>query len=260
METERAWAYAQELVLQHTKDKARTTRQLAMSKFRRAIESSDRLRERMDAFYAEGKATAVSRAEAVAYRLILQGRFLSVKSLFDTAILQLSVCHAILAKLVASASSSRDQALYSVFIDEISPEIRFAAHTLGRSKAYDIEGIVAELAPKNGTSVAEDYDALLGALQSSGAGSSREDLEPLIWDGEPVPLRSPELVDVFLKVQHAVKVLEGEGKKRKPASTATSAETSRGKIASFDAVLSSLSDAESLAKKLSESQQVGPFA
>ncbi|KAG8889510.1 hypothetical protein FRB98_003984 [Tulasnella sp. 332] len=261
-EAERAWAYAQELLNENVKAQDGTIRRRALSRFRKAITWVTELRERASALYQSSppQLSPTSYTEVIAYHLMISGRFQRSKDEFNPALKDLCVCRALLDQLVASARSSRDQALYTVFSDEIDPEIRHCAHEIGRAKAYDIVAVVADLAPKNLESVVPSGTALLAALKSSVAsGSGRDhDLEPVIWEGKPVPIRSPELVDAFLRIQKTAHVLEGDRKQSTKLSATDKARThhsSRGQLAAFDGVLSALSDAEDLAKKLVESQQ-----
>jgi signal recognition particle subunit SRP68 len=198
---------------------------------------------------------------------MLQGRYNRTKDDFEAGLIQLSVCRSILDQLAASAVSSRDQALSAVFADEIGPEIRHCAHVLGRAKAYDVDGIVAELTPKHSEKTVTGYKELIEAIKSSqsatntASSGSRQKLEPQIWEGQPVPIRNPELVDIFLRVQDATAQLKGGSAPKPPVSDETKKgkkhhHKSRGKIAAFDAVLQTLSDAEDLARRLLESQQV----
>ena len=69
-------------------------------------------------------------------------------------------------------------------------------------------------------------------------------------------LALPLLVDAFVKVQQAIRVVEGGKRPAQQGSEITGVRASRRQIAAFDWVLSSLSDAESVARKLAESQQV----
>lgn len=272
LEAERAWAYAQELLNENVKAQDGTLRRRALSRFRTALSWSKQLREHCLTLYesSPSRLSPTSYAEVIAYSLLLHGRFLRTKDDFDPAVKELSVCHAILDQLASSANSSRDQALYTVFSDEIAPEIRYCAHELGRDKAYDINAIVAELAPKYMQPIVPGGAALLAILKSSVAsGSGKEqNLDPVLWEGRPVPIRSPELVDAVLRVQKAVRTLDGDRKNQGGKAAAASEgkdgsqkqtrshHTSRGQLAAFDGVLSALSDAEDLAKKLIESQQV----
>jgi signal recognition particle subunit SRP68 len=78
-----------------------------------------------------------------------------------------------------------------------------------------------------------------------------------------VPIRNPELVDAFLKVQNVeaatfsdfpkVQTSDGENAKR---TSEHAANRSRNKIASYDSVLQAWSDAESIARQLAESNVV----
>ena len=170
----------------------------------------------------------------------------------------MSVARGLLDELAASATTSRDQALAVLFADEIGPEIRYCAHELGREKSYDVDGIVAKFAAKHRNEVVEGCDALINKLQSEGkanhTGQAKKKLEELSWEGKPVPVRNPELVDVLLKVQDAEARLDVH----KIASSDKPHKESRSKkgVAAYDAILLALSDAEEVARKLVEAQQV----
>jgi signal recognition particle subunit SRP68 len=192
------------------------------------------------------------------YTLILNGRFLRYRDEFEDALIQLSVARGLLDELAASAPTSRDQALATLFSDDVGPEIRYCAHELGRTKAYDIDGIVAEIAGKHRNDIVDGCDGVIKKLRSEGdtarKGASRKKLAELTWEGQPVPIRNPELVDVLLKVQEAEQRLDGfeQGSSSEPKKTGTS----KKGVAAYDAILLALSDAEDVARKLVEAQQV----
>jgi hypothetical protein len=202
-----------------------------------------------------------------AYTLVLNGRFLRYRDEFDDALVQLSVARGILDELAESADTSRDQALATYFGDEIGPEIRYCAHELGRARAYDVDSIVREQSAQHRAQIVDGYEALVQKLKNeSGAESKGNErkLQPLLWEGEPVPVRNPELVDVLVKVQEGeVKLKEEsievsrptqtdqERKKRRPAKGGKS---KRG-VAAYDNILLALSDAEDVARKLAEAQK-----
>lgn len=129
---------------------------------------------------------------------------------------------------------------------------------MGHPKAYDIDGIVAQLTPTQKSAIVEDYDGLLAKLKSQlpapKQGESKKKLQRIVWEGQPVPVRNPELVDVFSKVQ------DGEARLAEAQSQAFSGSKggvrSKKGIAAYDATLLALSDAEEVARKLSEAQQV----
>jgi signal recognition particle subunit SRP68 len=166
----------------------------------------------------------------------------------------------LLDELAERAETSRDQALATLFADEIGPEIRYCAHGLGRDKAYDVDAIVKELAGRHRGDIVEGYDGLIKTFRGERAAGSAHDkkkLETLIWEGQPVPVRNPELVDVLLKIQ------EAEGKIAVPRDTGDDKGKKKGKglgskkgVAAYDAILLALSDAEDVARKLLEAQQV----
>ena len=196
--------------------------------------------------------------EAIIYTIIVNGRFLRYRDEFDDALIQLSIARSLLDSLAGAATTSRDQALAILFADEIAPEIRHCAHEMGHAKAYDIDGIVAQLTHTQKNAIVEDHDGLLAELtaqvQASNQGESKKKLQGIVWEGQAVPVRNPELVDVLLKVQ------DGEARLSETQSQAPSASKggvrSKKGIAAYDATLLALSDAEEVARKLSEAQQV----
>ncbi|KAH9949444.1 hypothetical protein B0H21DRAFT_727886 [Amylocystis lapponica] len=208
--------------------------------------------------------------QATIYTLILNGRLFRERHEFDDAIVQLSVARNLLDELVAKAATSREQALAIAFADEIGPEIRHCGHELRREKAYDIDAIVAEVSGEHRNEIVEGCDALVASLGKSGedAALERKKLEPLMWEDEPVPVRNPELVDVLLKVQDAERRLEEAGKPEQKSAQPVPTEggKKRGKIgkgtrskrgvAAYDAILLALSDAEDVARRLVEIQQL----
>jgi signal recognition particle subunit SRP68 len=216
--------------------------------------------------YAQGTLSPENLIQATIYTIIVNGRFLRYRDEFEDALVQLSVARSLLDELAGAATTSRDQALAVLFSDEIGPEIRHCAHELGHAKAYDIDGIVAQLGPNQKNAIVENYDTLVKQLKSSvsllqgGAkdGESRKKkLKERVWEGQPMPVRNPELVDVLLKVQDGEARL-GEAQEQAAASGSKhAAARSKKGIAAYDATLLALSDAEELARKLAEAQQVG---
>ncbi|KAH9487176.1 Signal recognition particle subunit SRP68 [Psilocybe cubensis] len=252
-EAERAWAYSQELtsssLLPANKDQASSLRHSATGRFRRAVHWSTQLLSLCQSLYASSRLSAENLVEASIYTIILNGRFLRYRDDFEDALIQLSVARSLLDDLAETSSTSRDQALAILFSDEISPEIRYCAHELGRAKAYDVNGIVAEIAPKYRNELVENCDALLAKLQKEEkSSSSASNLKPITWEDQPVPVRYPELVDVLLRVQKAEAGIRDDN--RNPAK-----KTKLG-VTAYDAVLSALSDAEEVARKLQETQQL----
>ena len=250
-EAERAWAHAQDLTsasLQPSnKEKASTLRHTATGRFRRAVNWATKLLSLCQTLYAASRLSAENLIEITVFTVILNGRFLRYRDDFEDALIQLSVARGLLDEFAQSAPTSRDQALATLFADEIGPEIRYCAHELGHSRAYDVNSIVAELSPKYRAQIVENYDTLLPKLKQArnGMSKSKANLTERLWEGQPVPVRYPELVDVFLKVEAAELALEKSGAKK-----------SKTGVTAYDAVLSSLSDAEGVARKLQETQQV----
>lgn len=204
------------------------------------------------------------------YTLIINGRLLRHRYEFEDALVQMSVARSLLDELASKAATSRDQALATAFADEIGPEIRHCAHEMRRPNSYDVDAIVADVAPKHRNQLVEGCDKLLASLgrEAESAGHGRQKLETLMWEDEPVPVRNPELVDVFLRVQEAEKRLKEAGKleQQRTEQEAVEGSKKRGRagkgtrskrgVAAYDAILSTLSDAEEVARKLVEAQQL----
>jgi signal recognition particle subunit SRP68 len=204
----------------------------------------------VQALHGAGRISATGLAEATAYTLLINGRFLRHRADYEDGLHQLCVARGLLDVLGSSARSTRDQALYSLFGDEAGPEIRYCAHELGSNKAYDVEGLVTHFGTKHREGLVEGYDALIAKVQAEG--QKGEELQPLMWDDEPVPVRNPELVDALLKVQRAQRKLKA-GTDEKGKASVTSGKKG---VAAYDAILLALSDAEEIAKKLAEAQKV----
>ncbi|KAG2109737.1 uncharacterized protein F5147DRAFT_150216 [Suillus discolor] len=269
-ESERAWAYSQDLITQSlqpaNEDQAGTLRHSATGRFRRAVHWSTQLLSHCQSLYASSHLSAEGLMQITIYTLILNGRFLRYRDSFEDALIQLSVARHLLDELVECAATSRDQALATVFADEIGPEIRYCAHELGRERAYDVDAIAAELSEKHRGEIVEGCDALIQKFRQegevAGKGVGKKKLTTLMWEGQPVPVRNPELVDVLLRVQEAeAKITQS----REPARTEGASDKGRkGKsgghgskkgVAAYDAILLALSDAEEVGRKLVEAQQ-----
>lgn len=284
-EAERAWAHSQELHQESLKlattaksskgpaaddaqKKSSSHRKHAMRRLVRAVHWTDQLVSHCRGLYGQGRLSAEDLAQVTTYSLILNGRLFRQRYEFSDAVAMLSVARNLLDELAAAATTSRAQALAVAFADEISPEIRHCAHELRREKAYDVDGVVAEISPKYRTELVEDWDSIVAQLkeEKGAAAQDRGKLKDLLWEDEPVPVRNPELVDVLLKVQEAEeKIAEGKAddkgeqsnaeEKGKKGKIGKGARSKRG-VASYDAILLALSEAEEVARKLVEAQKV----
>lgn len=269
-ESERAWAYSQDLVTQSlqpaNEDQAGSLRHSATGRFRRAVHWSTQLLSHCQSLYASSYLSAEGLIQITIYTLILNGRFLRYRDNFEDAVIQLSVARHLLDELADRAATSRDQALATVFADEIGPEIRYCAHELGRERAYDVDAIAAELSGKHRGEIVEGCNALILKFRQegevAGKGEGRKKLTTLMWEGQPVPVRNPELVDVLLRVQEAeAKITQSrepvraEGVSDKGRKGKSGSHGSKKGVAAYDAILLALSDAEEVARKLVEAQQ-----
>ncbi|CAE6446261.1 unnamed protein product [Rhizoctonia solani] len=243
-ESERAYSFAQELYEQFTKSDDTKTRNIAMGRFRRAVKWSGQLLSESQALHEiqPPRISSIGLAEAIAYHLAIRGRLLRLQDEFQPGLEALVAARTVLDALSKAAGSSRDHAIYVQFSDEVAPEIRHCAHELGLARAYDIDGIVVTLGTKVASALIKDYEKLLQGIQSEGAekqgGDKAKQLQEIIWEGQPIPVRSPELVDVLLRVQQASEGLPTTGQANiKPTQT-------RGLVTKFDGVLLALSEAE----------------
>jgi signal recognition particle subunit SRP68 len=111
-----------------------------------------------------------------------------------------------------------------------------------------VQQIVNELKPKIMTSV-EDYDALVTRLKSEHAGATVRpvgaQLKRWTWEGQEVQIRSPELVDILLKVQKA-----------EERATSIVDKNNKARMARFDALLEAWTETEEIARRASEAQKV----
>lgn len=265
-EAERAWAHSRELAAQSLDpakaDKQSALRHSATSRFRRAIIWSKQLLSLAQSLYASKRLSAENFLELTTYSLILNGRFLrSREEQVREALSHLSVARYLLDNICSQAISSRDQALATLLIDEIGPEIRYCAHQLGNRKAYDVDGIVQEFAASHKDRLVEGCDDILAALREETAkgtqGLQQQKLKALIWEGKPVPVRNPELVDALLKVQETEARLATVKKAFDGDRIQSGTNITKRSVGAYDAVLSALSDSEEVARKQAEIQQVG---
>jgi signal recognition particle subunit SRP68 len=229
-----------------------------MGRFRRAQKWTEQLLELCKTLHDNKRLTQDAFIQASTYALLLKGRIMRLREEFEPALAHLSVGRTLLDHLSSSASTSHDQAVATVFIDEISPEIRHSAHSLGFERAYEVDRIVKKEAPRHAEKLVPGYSKLIADLQEEakqgGGLVGKATLGGLVWEGQPIPVRNPELVGALLKVEGSSQKL-GSGQALK-SSTLQKPGKSRSKIVSFDGVLQALSDAEEVARKLSEAQKI----
>ncbi|KAH9176998.1 hypothetical protein EDB89DRAFT_2204473 [Lactarius sanguifluus] len=225
-QAERAWSYAQELLtlaaLPANASKAAALRHNATGRFRRAVHWATQLLSQCQALYDAGRLGAEHILEMTAYMLVLNGRFLRYRDEFEDALVQLSM----------------------------GPEIRYCAHALGHVKAYDVDNIVREQSALHRSQIVDGYDALVQKLSGADSKGDERKLRTLVWEGEVVPVRNPELVDVLVKVE------EGETKLREESTEVSKPpqadqEKKRRKPSKGG---KSKPDAEEVARKLVEAQ------
>jgi signal recognition particle subunit SRP68 len=243
-EAERLYAYAQELykLKEHHK---------AIAKHRRSLSWANRLLS-LCLQLTSKQFSAANLCEVLVYVHTLTAKLSFKRDQFDLAVKHHSVAYYLLILLQSVQRSSRDQALANLFIDEISPEIRFSAHELGMNRAHDVPKLAEATGSKYSDSLIPNFEQLFRNLEieqarENTAGAS-EELRARIWEGEVIPIRNPELVDVLLKVQQADTKME---------SSEQDALIGRPRIKAYDPILQAWTDAEDVARKLMEGDQVG---
>ncbi|KAH7338081.1 hypothetical protein B0J17DRAFT_660687 [Rhizoctonia solani] len=226
----------EQLYEQFTKFNDTKTRNITMGRFRRVVKWSDQLLYKSQALHEvqPPRISSTGLAEAAAYHLAIRGHWLCLQDEFRPGLEALVAARTVFDALSKAAGSSCDHAIYVQFSDEVVPEIRHYAHELGLTRAYDIDGIVATLGNQVASALIKDYENLIKGIQTEGAekqgGDKAKKLQEIIGEGPPIPVQSPELVDILLRVQQA-----GEGL---PATGQTHRLTqNRGLITKFDAVL-----------------------
>jgi signal recognition particle subunit SRP68 len=281
-EAERAWTHSHELAADPGYADNGTLRHRATGRFRRAVFYSAALVSQAHSLFSSnsGRISAGALLEVIAYHLTLQGRFYLRRDDFGLALDHLAVARAILAELAKDTTTSRDHSLYILFSDEIAPQIRFAAHSQGYEAAYNIDVVAKEAnTSKLRDALVPGYDEIVRQLkgerakEAASSGSlGRAMLREPLWEDKPVPIRNPELVDAFIKVQDAEDAMaEGKHACKQPKQagtqtavppsgketrTSAASKITRGRVAAFDDVLLALADAQQVAQKLVESKEV----
>jgi signal recognition particle subunit SRP68 len=274
-EAERAWTHSHELAADPNYPDKGTLRHRATGRFRRAFSHSSTLLSQARTLYSQ-RMSAGQLLEIAAYHLTLKGRFYLRRDEFAPALGHLAAAWAILTELAKDASTSRDQALYTYFSDEIAPQIRFAAHSLGHKAAYHIDAVVREVSTSEVTdALLPEYDDLVRRLReerakgaASSGSSGRAMLREPVWEGKPVPIRNPELVDAFIEVQNAEDAMaDGINVSKHPKNARTrppppagakdtqasgASNTTRGRVSAFDGILLALADAQQVAQRQAE--------
>ncbi len=239
-EAERLYAYAQELYAADEHHKA-------IAKHRRSLSWAARLTA-LCLQLSQADFPVAALFEVFTYSRIISGRLALKKDDFSAALSSLCAAHHLLDVLTRSSPSTRDQALASVFIDEISPEIRYCAHELKTNRSHDVQRIVNAIGPRECELTIEGFIELSNTL-STNAGSAAPQVEHIpnklwTWDGKIVPIRNPELVDVLERVQNAEQRLANQDRLGNKA-----------RMTAFDAILQSWSEAQEVSKRITEMQK-----
>jgi signal recognition particle subunit SRP68 len=222
-----------------------------ISRLRRALSYATELYNIGKSLASSSQLSQQTLTELTIYYLSVRAELSFEQSAWPEAVSDLAVRRKLLSTLAAGAKDSRDQALANEFIDQYDPLIRFCAYKMGRTESHDIEGVVADF---DDEALEETLPGLSDLLKATEAETKvnekeagRKQLEDVSFAGDKVEMRNAEIVAVMLKVQAAIASL-GEAK-----------DESRAKAKSmrrWDTVLATLGDAEVVARRLVEDNEV----
>ncbi|EJT98886.1 hypothetical protein DACRYDRAFT_118202 [Dacryopinax primogenitus] len=257
-EAERAFSHAQELL------NIPSEKHHAIARFRRSISHASGMLPYLS------RLPTLSQAELAAYILMLRARFAIARrddGVYNLALVQLASARALLTALSEAASSSRDVALYTSFLDTLAPEVRFLAHELGHPRAWDIPAVCADVQRSESAAAWPGFEDLLKALEQEKSKKGKGELHALVWEGKELQVREPELVELLIRVQAAQLALDthaAEAAKPKQTEAASEGKKKRSKgkrkhslLPAYDALLNALAEAEDLSRRLAEAQALG---
>lgn len=233
-EAERCWAAAQAAKAAYGKKLANDQgaareKQQVINKLNRASQHSDILLSLL----RKANTPALQEAEAAIYHLFLKSNYYFEKGAWESAIVHLEKTRQLLDLLVEKTTSQNSQALAYELLDEIQPISRVATTKASQKTS----SVVAKSV--------EGYEDLLSNLQAIQADESKsQTLTQLDWrNGETISLRNAGLA---VAVSKALRIVN-QGK-----------QGSRVSMKKFDRSLSALSEAEDVARKLVDDNQVRP--
>ncbi|KAK4688255.1 signal recognition particle subunit SRP68, partial [Tremellales sp. Uapishka_1] len=243
--TERSLAHANTIKAQPASP---ANRKAQLSFVRRAVSTSSSLYEIAKSLAASSRMNQKTLGEITIYHLSLLAELSFLRAQWAETLTSLAARRSLLAILGENAQDSYDQALANEFIDAYDPWIRFSAYKLNRPESHDIEGVVADVDNEMKEDIIPGYgklvEGLKGELKVEQAEEGRKKLRDIEFGGEKVELRNAEVVKVMLKVQDALKGLEGKG---------------RG-MTGWDKVLGVLGEAEAVARRLLDDHEASGSA
>lgn len=242
---ERALAHSHELKALLTRPNPPPgTKKEQISWLRRAVKFSSSLHAIAKSLAAAGQVNQQTLAGITVYHLSVTSELSFEKYQWAETITSLAVRRRLLSTFADAARDSYAQALSLEFMDAYDPLIRFAAYKLGRSESHDIAGVVADIDAEMQEEASPGIEALVEALRAELGSQEMEEgrrkLEDVKFAGEPIEMRSAEMVGVMTKVQAAMAAMQGKGKGM------------RG----WDRVLGVLGEAEAVARRLVDDHEV----
>ena len=249
---ERALAFSHELkALRSKPDAPRNTRRDQISWLRKALKYSTTLHT-LATGIASDQPTRISQrtlAEITIYFLSVRAELSFERSAWAEALTDLAARRRLLSTISNAAKDSYDQALAIEFMDAYDPLIRFSAYKLGRSESHDIEGVVKDVDDEMMGEAVPGFGSLIDGLReevgAEAAEEGRKKLEEITFAGDKIEVRNAEFVSVMLNAQEALARMKNKRDGGK----------GRG-MRGWDHLLSVLGDAEGVAKRLLDDNEV----
>jgi signal recognition particle subunit SRP68 len=249
-EAERALAFAHELKASKPADEAIAhDRKLQLSKLRRAFSYAEQLQNVSADPAVAARLSKRAVAEIAAYFLGIRAERSFEKHRWEDAVGDYVVRRKILRLLSDEATTSQERVLADEEMDLSDPLIRFCAYKLGRPESHDVEGVASDFDDDAVTELFPSYPSLVQDVKAEAlvakSASGMTD-----WDGQLAPgvqVRHLELVQPMMRAQQAIKELSDKAKSGKSIKS----------MKLWDRVLSNLGEAEAIAQRLADAEQVG---
>ncbi len=188
-------------------------------------------------------------AEIAVYYLGLRAELAFERHHWEQAVGDYVVRRKLLLMLSEEATTSQGRVLADEEMDVTDPLIRFCAYKLGRPESHDVDGIARDFVDE---AIAEQYAPFptLVADVKSEASVAKSTSGMTDWDGQLAPgvkVRHLELVQPMMRAQSAMRELAEKAKSGRSVKS----------MKLWDRVLTNLGEAEVIAQRLAEADQVG---
>lgn len=204
-EAERAWAYSQELKQEaFEKEQDGIIRKHGLTRIRRGVQWSKSLLDLLSALGSR-RVHVMTRAEAIAYHVLLQGYESFDKDNYQSCVEKLSVVRKLLYAIADASYDSRKEALANSYVDSTEAMLRYCGYNLDNGEQdMDVlakENATTEVCQKIIPGLDELIKELQEKKQAETGGKKVKKLVSVKWHSQEIAIRNPELVDVILAVE-----------------------------------------------------------